>query len=522
MTVVAAVAGALGAGLLLPARSRAALLAGLALVTLATAGMAVAFAQGLESGGSPAGGPGEALPPGLAIAVIGGVVVLVGAAAVLVRLPTLVVPLLVAAAPFRPPLDPDPSAPLLLTLRPDALVGYHLPLYAVLAAATLALVWRAARGEAIRKLPHRIAWPAAALIALAVLSVLWTQDRAEGINQVMLYWLPAAVLVAVVVQSPVREWTGRGLAVTVMGLGLLFAFVGLVQVVVGEVLFSTPALAEANATTDLFRITSLFQDPSILGRYLAVAMVVALVALWAARARLLAGATALAVLAAALLFTYSQSSLVALVAGALLVAAAAGDRRARRVTVGVVVAGAIVAVAGAGAVLASGHADELTRNRSLLVAETAEVFAGRPIAGVGVGGQPVATRAATGGERSLGQSASHTTPLTVAAELGVLGLTAYAGLLAGTALVLRDLHRRNRAWSAGLGAVLVVLFVHALTYDGFFEAYETWIAIALAVAAAAASGPARAPTAPPPSAGARCYLNGGSAAPPVGSPPSSG
>lgn len=479
MTAAAACAGALGTALLLPARTRWTLLAGLALLAAASAGLAVAFFD--ELGG--VGGEPPSLSAGVVAAAIVAIAALGSLAALFVRLPAAALPLLLLTAPLRPPLDPDPGAALFFAIRPDALVGYHLPLYAVLAASALALGWRALRGERVAPIDRRLAIPATALIALTTLSLLWSEDRETAINDVLLFWLPSAALIAVIAHSPVRDWTPRALGYVAVGIGCAFAAVGIGQAIAGRVFFSTAALAQANATTDLFRTTSLFQDPSIYGRHLVVAMAVVLVALWLTRLRLAAGLAALVLLAVALALTYSQSSMVALAAVALGIALVAGDRGARRVVVAVVAA-AVLAAGGAVALAAtSGETAEITRNRSSLVTDTAAVFLNHPLVGVGVGSQPVATReeAATG--TSLGRSSSHTTPLTIAAELGLLGIAAYVALLVGAALVLRDLHRRQPVLALGLAAVLVVLFVHALVYEGFFETALSFGAIATACAA---------------------------------------
>lgn len=494
LTAASACAGALGAALVLLARIRAALLGGLVLVAAASAGLAVAFLD--EIGGlDGASLPGSA---GALVAIAAFCAALVAMAAVLVRYPAAVVPLLLVAAPFRPPLDPDPSAPLLVTLRPDALVGYHLPLYGVLAAGVLALGWRLVRGEAFRPLPGRLAYPAAALVALVTLSLLWSLDREEGINQVLLFWLPYTVLVAVVAHAPFPNSMPRVLGVVAVGLGCVFAAVALGQVAVGEVFFSTPALAQANATTDLFRVTSLFQDPSILGRELVVAIAIVLVALWLARIRIGPGLAIVVLLAAALLFTYSQSSLIALAVATLAVAAAAGDRRVR-LLVGALVAAAALGAAGLlGVAAVDGSLADATRNRSVLVLDTAVVFTNHPFAGVGVGGQPAATRDEADTGVTVGQSTSHTTPLTIAAELGALGVAAYLWLLVGAVVVLRELHRRAPALALGLAATLLVLFVHALIYEGFFETAVSWGAIGVACTALRAGTNAGWRAAPPP------------------------
>ena len=77
-------------------------------------------------------------------------------------------------------------------------------------------------------------------------------------------------------------------------------------------------------------------------------------------------------------------------------------------------------------------AREATSGRSRLVTVTLDAFAERPIAGVGVGGQPRAS-AELAGRRSPGRHASHTTPLTVLAEGGVVGFAIYLWVLGGGA-----------------------------------------------------------------------------------------
>ena len=117
--------------------------------------------------------------------------------------------------------------------------------------------------------------------------------------------------------------------------------------------------------------------------------------------------------------------------------------------------------------------------------------------GVGVGGQPLVS-AEENGRRTSRRSASHTTPLTVLAELGVVGFALYAWLVgaASWALVLVTRHRRLLGF--GLAAVLSVLFVHSLLYAGFFEDPLTWGVLAVAAAVlSSVPAPASAPEAPP-------------------------
>ena len=105
--------------------------------------------------------------------------------------------------------------------------------------------------------------------------------------------------------------------------------------------------------------------------------------------------------------------------------------------------------------------------------------------GVGIGGQPRGAggcRAATAQPRH----SSHTTPLTVAAELGAIGPRALLLAVARGVRLIASVHRGDPALGLALGASFLALFVHALSYSGFLEDPLTWLV--LGIAAAFASG----------------------------------
>jgi O-antigen ligase len=178
--------------------------------------------------------------------------------------------------------------------------------------------------------------------------------------------------------------------------------------------------------------------------------------------------------------------MLALFASVIAISVLAAGRRARRI---LVASAALAAVATLGAVVAVAANDSLrkaTSGRSDLVENTAYVIADNPLTGVGIGGEEKASRE-EGEERGLLPKPSHTTPLTVAAELGLVGLAAYALLLWSMGRGLLRLHRLDRVLAVSLAAVLVVLLVHSLFYSGFFEDPLTWGALGL-VAAGLAGG----------------------------------
>jgi O-antigen ligase len=468
---LAALAGALGAAGVLLARERTVLLAGLGLLALAEAGLLLS-SDSMSSLGSATVLAGAVL----GLAAVG------AASALLVRRPALAPLALLAAAPFRLPISYDPGAGFPLQLAEDGQLGRLLPLYFVLAAALAALAWRALRGERMRALPRAVAAPAAAFLALACLSLLWAERPAPGEDLLGFFLLPFGALLAVVARSPMPPWLPRRLAQLGVGLALLFALVGIYQAATQQLFFFAPNVQTSNANVDFFRVTSLFVDPSLYGRHVVLGLAVVLVVLALGRLSLRLGAALVVVLWAGMLFSYSQSSMVALVVVTLALVAVTGGPRLRRLAVG---ASALFLVAGVALVMAAALSDDLRRetsDRSDRVAQTVAVIADSPVLGVGIGGQPPASRQRAGSDKPTADFVSHTTPLTVAAELGIAGVLAYLALLLGAARTIAEVERRDRALGLGLGASLLVLFVHALFYPGFFEDPLLWLVLGLTCA----------------------------------------
>lgn len=478
MAEAAAVVGALGVVALVLATSRRVLLAGLALIIAAAAGLALegSEAEALASLGDSAAG----------VAALGAALLaLIAAAAVLARWPLAIVPALLAVAPIRPPLATDPDSPVLLGLAGTGGLGRLYPLYGVLTAAVLALAWRALRGATPHQIPRPLAVPAAAFLGLVVLSLIWSEDERMATQDLLFFWLPFAVLFVVAAQAPFSARSPRLLAVTLVAIAGAFAAWGIWQAATEELLFFNVSLEQANELSSLFRVTAAFQDPNHLGRHLVLGLAVVLVAAWLARVSLGAALATIALLLAGLWFTFSQSSLVTLAVVALTVAVVAATGRARRLVVG---ATAVAVVAGAvaiGALLLTGASDEVTSDRSTLVSDTAAVALRHPVIGVGVSAQPRVTREQEAPDASKLQNVSHTSPLTVAAELGLIGLAAFGALLVGAARVLVDVGRHDKTLALGIGAVLLALLVHSLFYGGLFENPITWGALGVVAAATA-------------------------------------
>ena len=459
---VAALVGALGAVLALLPRDRFLPLVGIALLGIGTAGL-VRFLVGDDDL--------ELLfreREGIALVCAGAVTAIAGAVP-LVRYPTVVPVALLVAAPFRIPIELGEEEAFLL-----------LPLYLVLAASALALAYRALRRERPTPPTFLLALPLAALVALYATSYLWTWDEQAGAIALAFFVFPFTAGFAVVARAPLAPWLPRALVATLVSLGALFAAIGIWQAQT-RTLFFARDVAVANAYTTFFRVTSLFKDPSLYGRYLIVPIAVLLVVIVLRRGRTIewiAAAAAAAFLFWGLFYSYSQSSFVSLFVVTFAVAVVGMGRRLRVLLVACALVATLAAAAVAADAVNGRSARDVTSGRSRLVNVTLDAFEARPVAGVGVVGQPRAS-AEESGRGSPSRNASHTTPLTMLAELGVLGFVLYAWVLGAAAWALWALARRDRVLGVGLAAVLLVLVVHSVLYAGFFEDPLTWGVLAL-------------------------------------------
>jgi putative inorganic carbon (HCO3(-)) transporter len=462
LAYVAAVLGALACFPVLLGGNRV-VLSGLGLLAAAEVWMAFALVPGRDL-------KLLVTSPTRAGALVGAGLVVLGIAFLFTRYAGVAPLVLLVAAPFRIGVSLGSQDARLL-----------LPLYGVLAAATLALAWRLFRNGPARRIERSLAVPSAALICLYALSLLWAKDVRAGSIELAAFLFPFLALVAVIVHEPSRSWLPRALAFVLVGEAVAFAAFGLWEEATHRVYFS-PSLEWANAYNGYFRTNSLFYDPNIYGRHLALALSLLVVLMWQRRRLFALTAALIAFLWVGLYYSYSQSSLVALFAAVVGITLVVTGRRTRRA---IVICVAALALAGVGlaAVGVQGHSlRNLTSGRSHLVSVTFDVFRSHPVVGVGVGSQPLAARKESASRASVKKDTSHTTPLTVAAELGILGLVAYLAWLAGAYVTLRKVWKRDATTGLSLAAIFAVLFVHSLSYSGFFEDPITWAVLALAAA----------------------------------------
>jgi hypothetical protein len=391
---------------------------------------------------------------------------------------------IVAALPFRVPLHAGGDTANLLV-----------PLYLVIAGGVLSTALRdwgvdraalpPARGAA-KWLPRILA----AVVVLYALQTLYSPDFSKGLQNVCFFFVPFTVAYALL--SDYR-WD-RKLLTAVLWIvaveAVLFVVVGSVEFA-SRSLFWNDQVIRSNEFHTYFRVNSVFWDPNIYGRYLALVIVVATAALlWAKERRSIALLTALVgVLWIGLVPTFSQSSFAALLAGLVVLAALRWSLRWTLATVGVGAALAILLVALIGGFNFS-RINIDTSGRANLVSGGVHLFGQRPLYGYGSGAFPKAYREHVDTHKAP-VSVSHTEPITVAAEQGVLGLALYAALIV-TALWTMTAGLRSVAPGLLVGraavlAAFIALLVHTMAYAGFFEDPIAWVLLAVGASLAAAA-----------------------------------
>jgi putative inorganic carbon (HCO3(-)) transporter len=411
------------------------------------------------------------------------------------RRPWLLGPLVVFTLPFRIPISAGGTTSNLLV-----------PLYLVVGSGVLAHAARVlgrgscagqredgraqredgrAQREEGRAQPHASPGWIERLLALYVglyaLQALYSPDFTKALQNMVFFYVPFALMLCLLRRLRwSRTLLGRCLGVAV-GLAVVFAMVGFVEYATRTLLLN-PKLIAVNNVHVYFAINSVFFDPNIFGRYLALVMVtVATVLLYTRRRSLqLGSAVVLAVLWAALVLTLSRSSLGALLVGLGVLGALRWKARP------FLLAGVAVVVAGIAAVAISPTAFGLNQGlngasagRAGLVGGGVRLFARRP--GWGYGSGAFETEYLCRIRHICGQapssahtlSASHTIPITIAAEQGLVGEIPYLALVLLAAVVLLRGARRDPPRAAIAAAFLALVF-HTLLYAEFLEDPITW------------------------------------------------
>jgi putative inorganic carbon (hco3(-)) transporter len=444
-------------------------------------------------------------PALLFVALLGMGAVVAVLAFLLDRRPMLLPLMILVALPFRIPLAVGGEDANLL-----------LPLYLVMASGVLLTAFRQWRPGPAPPEPAlapavpsgAAAWMKpllAASVLLYAIGLFYTGDQSQGLLDFCFFLVPFALVFTLMLDVDWNPRTLRMSLYTVIGLALVWAVVGFVEYQMRELLWNEVVI-RSNDFHVYFRVNSLFWDPNVYGRYLALVItVVASALLWARRYR---EAVALAVVSGvlwlALITTFSQSSFVALLAG---LATLVALRWSVKLVLGGLGALAILTLllatfAGGLVKLDLNRLNPQTAGRADLVSGGIELFGNRPVAGYGPGSFSTAFREQVSGPDAP-VTESHTEPVTVAAEQGLIGLAVYLGLIVSGLLVLGAGMRSSMpgfsSWRspggsgrgspgtdrgppaarAAVMAAFIAVLTHTLTYAGFLDDPVTWVLLAI-------------------------------------------
>jgi putative inorganic carbon (hco3(-)) transporter len=344
------------------------------------------------------------------------------------------------------------------------------------------------------------------VICLYALEATYSNDLDFAARNIGFFLTPFAVLFCLLAMV---EWDRRllRLAFGVLLLeAVIFAGIGIGQHATEHV-FWNGKLEASNDFHFYFRVNSLFWDPNIYGRYLMVAIILGCAALlWSSDRRiafLLVGA--LAIIFAGLVFSFSQTTFASLFIGLAVLAAL-------RWSVGWVAAGASLAlgVTILAVLFLAGGSNESSRDisegHSSLISGGAKLAWHRPI--YGYGSASFSKEFARAEDVPPGDTTiSHTEPVTVAAEQGVIGIAAYLALLAaalwtafsgmgpiapglrGRLGPLADGERAELVPARiGVAAAFTALLAHTIGYAAYLTDPLTWALLAIGGVLAAEMG----------------------------------
>lgn len=393
-----------------------------------------------------------------------------------------------AALPLRVPVDIGGDTANLLV-----------PLYLVIAAGLIAHILasegRATSAEGGSPWPTRLRWLLAATLALYAIQASYSADVANAIENIGFFLVPFAVLFALIIEVDWTRALARRVVIAVGVVALGCALIGIYQYLARD-LFLNPELLDSNELHLYFRVNSIFFDPNVFGRYLALSItaLAACIAWGSTRRDLAAASVVCAVALVALVFSYSITSFAALLAGLGIVAILRWRWRGLIAYGALGLAGLAVLVIAGGTPTSdiedvrsidAGHAD-LIRGGLALFGVTDDADArdqgdiGRPIAGYGSGSFG---RAFFDHVEQARTTVSHSEPVTVAAEQGVIGLAVYAGLMVCALVTLLGAGPGRSLMRTVAAACFVAILVDSFGYTGFVSDPATWALLGLGIVA---------------------------------------
>ena len=321
----------------------------------------------------------------------------------------------------------------------------------------------------------------AATLVLYGIQAAYSRDVSNAVENLGFFLIPFAVLFVLLAAI---EWTPRLIGRALIASALVAtacALIALFQSATRD-LFLNPELFDANQLHQYFRVNSIFFDPNIFGRYMALAITAlgAYLAWGGARRDLALAFIAAGICLAGLTFSYSITSMAAVIGGLGIVAILRWSWR------GLLAAGALGLVGLVALVIAGGTPSSdiqtdrvFEQGHTSLIDGGVDLFQDRPFAGHGSGGFG---RAFYEDIEKARTTVSHSEPITVAAEQGVIGLIPYLAVLAAALVCLLGAGAGRSLARTAVAACFVAMLVHSLGYAGFLTDPATWALVALGVA----------------------------------------
>jgi hypothetical protein len=374
----------------------------------------------------------------------------------------------------------------LLALRIPVEIGGEtanllIPLYAVIAAGALAFAWG---GESVERAPEPTAvralrWVLGVTLVLYAAQSAYSEDVSRAIENAGFFLVPFAVLFVLLGEV---SWTRRLLGQTLIAIGAvatLFGVVALYQYAARD-LFLNDELFDSNQLHIYFRVNSLFFDPNVFGRYMALAIIAlgAYLAWGADRRSLVLASLAAAVGLVGLGFSFSISSFAALLAGLGVLVLLRWGWRGAAAAAGMA-AVALVALVVLGGTPESQFNRDIDSGHADLAEGGLELAEDRPVAGWGSGSFGAAFFERVDETAKL--NVSHAEPITVAAEQGALGAIVYLVLLVTAFVVLLQGAPGSSVARSAVAACFVAMVVHSFGYAAFAIDPATWALLALGI-----------------------------------------
>lgn len=358
------------------------------------------------------------------------------------------------------------------------------PLYLVIAAGVIA---EALRGDEPAPNGTRSGWAlwlryalAATLVLYAVQSV-YSEDVANAIENLGFFLVPFAVLFALLAEAEWTEWLLGRVLIAVAAVASVCAAIAIYQYFARD-LFLNPELLDANELHLYFRTNSLFFDPNILARYLALAITAlgAFVAWTRSRRELALGMLTAGLCLVGLAFSYSITGFAALLAGLGMVALLRWAIPGALAAAGIGVVGLIGLVIVGGTPTSDIETDRtIDQGHTDLVAGGLDLAEDRPLAGYGSG---AFGRAFYDNIEKARTTVSHSEPITVAAEQGAVGLIVYGGLLVTSLVTVLGSGAGRSVARTVVGACFVALLIDSFGYTGFAIDPAMWALLGLGIA----------------------------------------